>query len=165
MSALAGELGIEWRLLLTQGVNFFVLLAVLTVFAYRPLLKLLEERRKKIEFGLAGAEEARRRLAEIDAEKQKTLAAAEREAVGRIEEAEREAKVRAAQLTRQADEKAAAILEDAAKTAERQRRTALAELEREAAGLIKSALVSTVELAPDSVDEALIAKAAAALKS
>ncbi len=165
MNALAEQLGVEWRLLLTQGVNFFVLLAALTILVYRPLLKLLEERRKKIELGLEGAAEVRRRLAEIEAEKAKTRSAAQREAVGLIAAAEREAKARGAELVRQANARTASLLADAAETAERRRLSALAELEREAAGLVKSALVKTVELDPDAVDEELVRKAVASLKS
>jgi len=61
MSALFTQLGINWKLLLAQGINFGLLLVVLAKFVYRPLLKLMKEQREKIEFGLKGAEEAAKR--------------------------------------------------------------------------------------------------------
>ena len=164
MTGLAEQLGVEWRLLLTQGVNFFVLLAALTVLVYRPLLKLLEERRQKIELGLRGAEEIERRLREIEEEKAGVLGAAEREAVARMNAAETDAKARGADIVKTAQAKSESLLAEAAQTRERTRLAALAELEREAAGLVKSALVKTVGLDPDSVDEALVRKAVGSLK-
>lgn len=165
MSGLAEQLGIEWRLLLTQGVNFFVLLAALSFLVYRPLLRMLKERRKKIELGLKGAEEVRRRLDEIKAERAQARAAAEREVVALIAASEREAKSRGDELVKTANAKAATLLAEAAKTAERKRLAALAELRGEAAGLVKSALIKAVGLEPDAVDEKLIRKAVESLTS
>lgn len=165
MSELAEQLGVEWRLLLTQGVNFFVLLAALSILVYRPLLRILKERRKNIELGLKGAEEVRRRLDEIKAERAQARAAAEREVAALIAAAEREAKIRAEELVKTANARAAALMAEAAKTAERKRLAALAELRGEAAGLVKSALIKAVGLEPDAVDEELIRKAVESLPS
>ena len=45
--------------LLFQIINFFILVAILAKFAYKPLLKVLEERRNKIESDLDAAAQAR----------------------------------------------------------------------------------------------------------
>ena len=42
------KLGIDWRLLLAQTVNFLIVLGVLTAFVYRPFLALLDQRRERI---------------------------------------------------------------------------------------------------------------------
>ena len=65
MEALA-NLGIDWKLLLAQVVNFVVVLLVLRRFAYQPMLRLLDERTHKIEKGLADAESATRKLGEME---------------------------------------------------------------------------------------------------
>ena len=49
MSELFSKLGIDWKLLIAQIINFLVLLFVLYKFAYRPILSMLEKRTKKIE--------------------------------------------------------------------------------------------------------------------
>ena len=66
MNALLDQLGIDWKLFLSQAVNFFILLGVLTFFVYKPLMKVLKERTQKIKTGLEKAEEADIRLKEID---------------------------------------------------------------------------------------------------
>ncbi len=55
MQELFTKLGIDWRLLIAQIINFTVLLFVLYRFLYRPMLSLLEKRRKKIEKSLEEA--------------------------------------------------------------------------------------------------------------
>src|SRR3989344_5394575 len=45
---LLAKLGIDWKLLLAQVVNFGILLGVLTAFVYRPLLDLRDAPRKRI---------------------------------------------------------------------------------------------------------------------
>ena len=45
---LLSKLGIDWKLLLAQVVNFGMLLGVLAAFVYRPLLDLLDARRERI---------------------------------------------------------------------------------------------------------------------
>ena len=60
------QLGIDWKLFLSQTVNFFILLIVLTFFVYKPLIKIIKERNQKIKEGLDKAEEADIRLKEVD---------------------------------------------------------------------------------------------------
>lgn len=47
MSELFHTLGIDWRLLGAQVLNFAILAVLLTRFLYRPMVKLLDERREK----------------------------------------------------------------------------------------------------------------------
>ena len=49
---LLSQLGIDWKLFLSQAVNFFILLLVLTFFVYKPLIKIVKERNKRIKEGL-----------------------------------------------------------------------------------------------------------------
>lgn len=72
MSELLSKLGIDWKLLIAQIINFLVLLFVLYKFAYGPVLAMLDKRQKKIEKGLKDADEAHKKLAE-SAELQKEI--------------------------------------------------------------------------------------------
>ena len=65
MNELFEQLGINWKLFLSQTVNFFILLFVLRAFAYKPILEIIKKRKEKIEEGLAKAEEASVRLKEV----------------------------------------------------------------------------------------------------
>ena len=51
MSELLSQLGIDPKLLLSQGVNFGLVIIILTFLVYKPLVKILNERKQKIEFG------------------------------------------------------------------------------------------------------------------
>ena len=164
MSELIHQFGIDWKLLIAQGANFFILLAVLTIFVYRPLVRLMEERRKKIEFGLKGAEEAEKRLGEIEEIKIHKIAEADKKAVEIIGEAEKKAGKRVTEILTEADKKADSILIEAEKTSERKKQEELERLSKEANSLIKEAIIKTVELDPKAIDETLIAKAAASIK-
>ncbi|MEK9178109.1 MAG: ATP synthase F0 subunit B, partial [Patescibacteria group bacterium] len=61
-AGIIGQLGINWKLFLSQAVNFFILLIVLRAFVYKPLIQVIEKRNKKIKEGLEKAEEADVRL-------------------------------------------------------------------------------------------------------
>ncbi|MDO8573151.1 MAG: F0F1 ATP synthase subunit B [Candidatus Daviesbacteria bacterium] len=60
------QFGINPVLLLAQVVNFLVLLFILKKFLYKPILKVLGERKQKIEDSLKNAEEIEKRLAETN---------------------------------------------------------------------------------------------------
>ena len=165
MSELLSQLGINFKLLLSQGVNFFIVLVVLTVFIYRPLLKLLGERRKKIEMGLKGAEEAERRLAQIEAVKDAKLREGERTAFEMIKKAEENARLREGEILESAEKKAEDALKKAREIEEQRRIEALSSLASEARGIVREALAKAVSLNPNAVDEALIGGAVEELKN
>ena len=159
MSTLLHKLGIDWKLLISQGVNFLILLVVLTKFVYRPLIRIMKERAEKIHKGLEDAEEAKRRLVSIDAIKTQKLAEADKSAVEVIAKAEEVGKKRYQEILMQADARAADVLQEADRVAEHKKIEGLNTLTREARGLIKEAIIKTTEADPQAIDEALIEKA------
>jgi len=74
------QFGINPILLAAQVVNFFILLFILKKFLYKPILRVLEERKKKIEDSLKNAEEIERKLQLTEDEKEKILAKTSQEA-------------------------------------------------------------------------------------
>ncbi len=92
------KLGIDWKLLIAQALNFVILLWVLRRYAYQPILKALEARTKKIEQGLKDAALSQEKLrSSVEAEKQ-LLAAAREEARDILLQAEQAAKKRDAMM-------------------------------------------------------------------
>ncbi|MEK7554807.1 MAG: hypothetical protein AAB518_02370, partial [Patescibacteria group bacterium] len=81
MSELIEKLGIDWKLLLAQGANFLIILAVLRFTLYKPLIRILAERRAKIDQGLRDAAQAGKRLGEVEVLGKERLATVEKEAV------------------------------------------------------------------------------------
>lgn len=164
MSELLHQLGIDWKLLVAQGVNFLILLGVLTVFVYRPLVRVMEERRKKIELGLKGAEEVERRLKEAEAVKLVKMAEGDKAAAEMVGAAEKEGRKRLGELLAEAQKKAEGVMKEAAVVAEHKKLEELKKLDAEATGLIREAIVKTVELDPAKVDEKLASRAFYAAK-
>lgn len=159
MQQLLGQLGINGSLLLSQAVNFALLLIVLRVFAYKPLLKLLHDRRAKIEGGLAKAEEAERRLHEVDELGKEKIKHAEAEAVGILKKTETDAKTLEEKLLAEAKRHEEEAVESTAVRLRSQEEESRRAMEKEAAALVRLAITRTVELAPEKIDDALIAKA------
>ena len=65
---------------LVSAINFLLLLAIIWMFAFKPLAKTLDDRKAAIEQGLKDAEQARRDRESAEAERVATLAEARREA-------------------------------------------------------------------------------------
>jgi F-type H+-transporting ATPase subunit b len=164
LSELFSQLGIDPKLLLAQGVNFLILLVVLTRFVYKPLIKLIEERRAKIELGVKGGERAEKIIKEAEEEKSGIIKKADTEAVAIISGAEKTAQKKAAEIAHQADLKAQQALREAMLIAERKEKEEMARVADEARQLVKDAIIRTVELRPEQVDEKLIDEALKAVK-
>lgn len=77
---LLDKLGIDFRILIAQIVNFFVLLFVLYKFAYKPILRALENRTKRIEQSLKDAKNIEVRLQEGETAFQAKITEAEKKA-------------------------------------------------------------------------------------
>jgi F-type H+-transporting ATPase subunit b len=101
------ELGIEWRMLLAQLINFSIVFFLLWRFAYRPVFAMLEARRQKIAEGMANAEKIKAQLAKTETDRQAVLAQAgdlankmieeARAAAGRVREVETQKAIAAAE--------------------------------------------------------------------
>ena len=57
------ELGFNLPSLIAYVVNFVILLAILSIFAYRPLLRLMDQRAERIRESLEAADQARQEAA------------------------------------------------------------------------------------------------------
>ena len=73
------QLGIDWKLLIAQIINFLVLLFLLNKFLYKPIIKALAERTKKIDTSLKQAQEIEQSLAQTKAKEEEILAQARSE--------------------------------------------------------------------------------------
>ena len=84
------DFGVQPVLLAAQVVNFLILLFILKKLLYGPLLKVLAERKKKIEDSLKNAEEIEKRLLQIEEDKEKILTKATEEAQKLLDETKKE---------------------------------------------------------------------------
>ena len=133
MSQLFAAFGVNWHLLLIQGINFAILLFILWRFLYTPLLKMIDDRREKIAEGVKTAEAANKRLEDAKKESGEIVGSAAREAEGLVASARTRAEEREGEIVKAAETRAQSILKDATARAEEAKRQALLESEREIA--------------------------------
>lgn len=86
------KLGIEPVQLLTQAINFTIMMVILTKFLYGPVVRALEARKKKIEEGLAAAEKMKLEAEKTEKKKEEILSRARQEARAIVEAAKKEGK-------------------------------------------------------------------------
>ena len=115
------EFGLDLGLLLSQMVNFGLLVLILSLVLYKPVLKKLEERAAKIRKGLEDAQEAERLRQEAEEYYRTEMERARREAREVIERATRTAHQQRQEILAQARNDAHELLMRAQQQAQRQR--------------------------------------------
>ena len=83
----AETFGWNWKLFLSQVISFCIVAYLLQRFAYKPILAVLQERRRMIEEGQINAEKIKKELAEAEKRYQEILAKANADAQRMIDEA------------------------------------------------------------------------------
>jgi F-type H+-transporting ATPase subunit b len=132
----ARQFGVNWPHFMAQVISFAIVAFALHRFAYRPILKALENRRRRIAESLANAEKIKVQLAETEAARQKVLQEASVQATKLIEEARAAAaKVQEAE-TQKAIAAAEQIIAKAREAAAQDHARMLAELRREIGRLV-----------------------------
>ena len=130
------ELGIHWKILAAQTINFSIVLFVLWRFAYRPVFAMLEARRQKIADAMADADKIKVELAKTQADRKAVLAQAGDQANELIEGA----RIAAARVREVETQKAIAAAEQivtkAREAAAQDHARMLAELKREVGRLV-----------------------------
>jgi F-type H+-transporting ATPase subunit b len=157
---LLSQLGINWGIFLSQAFNFAILLAVLTFFVYKPLIKVLDERSKKIKEGLDKAQEADARLKEVDEISKEKIKTAEHKSVEIIRLTSQKAKILEQDMMQKMEEKQRQIALETEKMAKKQKEDAEKQVLSNAVALVRDLIVKTVELSPKDIDDKLIKKAA-----
>jgi len=128
--------GVDGPHLIAQIISFCIVCFILYRFAYKPILKMLEERRQQIAQGIANAEQIKAELARTEAQRKEVMMQANAEATKFIEEA----RAAAARLTEQEAQKAIAaaelILAKAREASAQDYASMLADLKREVGRLV-----------------------------
>lgn len=136
MSELFAAFGVDWRLLVINLINFGLMLFVLWYFLYEPILRVLEDRRKKIAEGVRKAEEAAQALQEIETNRTDMLAQAGKEADSVISEARAAGAQKQRDIVTAAETTAAGVIKEAQREAVELKEAALRESKQEVAKLI-----------------------------
>lgn len=128
-------LGVNLPSLIAQIINFTLLLIILRVVAYKPVLRLLDERKRRIQEGLQAAEESKRRLAQAEEEAKAQIDMARQEGQALIGQAQQIAARIQGEGREQARQEAEQLLERARGEIRLERDGAIAQLRQEFADL------------------------------
>ncbi|MCH7510816.1 MAG: F0F1 ATP synthase subunit B [Chloroflexi bacterium] len=143
-------LGFNLPGLVSQLVNFAILMVVLRLFLYRPLLNLLDQRRQRIQEGLDRAEEAARQASSSEEEARRIMEEARvegREAAARAQEAAQRLREELEQRARQDAEQ---IVSRARDELQAERDRAIQELQQQFADLTITAAERVLEQSIDA---------------
>ena len=114
------EFGLDLGLLISQMVNFGLLALLLYIVAYKPLLRKLEERARKVKKGADDAERAEKLAAEAEEYYNGELERARREARDVVERATRGAEQQREEIMAQARQEAHELIMRAQQQAQRE---------------------------------------------
>jgi F-type H+-transporting ATPase subunit b len=155
-----GALGFDGQAFLIQLITFVLAYLLLRRYAFKPILKILHERRETIESGVKLGEQMRQEKAELADKVERTLHEARQEADGIIAGAQDSGR----QAVREAEEKARAkaegVMSEARQNLAQEKARARQQLEKEVAGLVADATQAIIEEKIDpQKDAALIERA------
>lgn len=155
-----GALGLNLSSFLIQLGTFIIAFLVLRKWAFKPILKVLNERRETIEKGVSLGEQMQKDQAEMEAKVAEALRAARVEADKIIADASDRGRQAVAEAEAKAKEKAEAIINSGQERIEQDVKLARDRLEKEMAGLVAEATEAvTGEKIDTKKDAGLIDKA------
>jgi F-type H+-transporting ATPase subunit b len=134
--SIASTFGVDWPHLGAQIISFSIVCALLYKLAYKPVLRVLEERRQQIALGLANTEKINAALANIEVQRKEVLATAQGEATQIIADAREVARRLNEQETQRAVVAAEQIMLRARDAAAQEHTRMMADLRREVGRLV-----------------------------
>ena len=133
---IANTFGVDWPHLGAQIISFGIVCVLLQRFAYKPVLKMLEQRRQQIAQGLVDTEKIKTELARTEVQRHEVMLQADAQATKLIEEARASAARLLEQETQKAISAAEQIIVKAREAADQEHARMLVELKREVGRLV-----------------------------
>lgn len=141
MNELITNLGIDWRLLVAQIINFLILLAILYKFLYKPVLAMFEKRTAAIEKSLEDAKKIEENLKAAEAARDAKIMEARDEGRKIVEKAREVAEAQSNEIV----EKGRAAVEAAVKQSKEQIIAEKSKMLEDAKGKISELVFVAVE--------------------
>lgn len=130
------KLGVDLKLLIANIINFALLLWILGRFVYKPVLALLEKRRKMVEKSVEDAKQAEALLADIEKTRLEAISKIKIQSVQMLEKAAKRTEVVKKQITDTAHKEASLMIEQAKYQIAMEKSRMMKEMELEVAQLI-----------------------------
>jgi F-type H+-transporting ATPase subunit b len=136
---IAQNFGVDWPQLIAQIVSFSIVCFLLQRFAYKPVLNMLEQRRKQIEEGVVNTKKIADELAQAEARRKEMLAQTNEQINKLLEEARAAAARVKDEETQNAVAAAEEVLAKSREAAQQDYARMLADLKRELGRLVVQA--------------------------
>ncbi len=160
MSSLFSNLGINWMLLLAQIINFAILFVVLTKFLYKPILKMLADRKNRITEDLEKSKNLEIRIHEAESAQEEILASARHEGEKIIKQSEKNANEIKNAVIKEASSESEKIIRDAKKQIEDDRQKTIGELKKEIGSLVSLSVEKALgDVADKNIQNKLVEQA------
>ena len=142
-------LGINLPSLVLHTINFVVLLALLTRFLYKPVMRVLDDRAARIKESMERAEAIKTQFIQAEADVRASLDKARKEGQAIVDQATRIAEQMRAQARQEAQTEADKIVAKAREQLDLERKQVVSELRREMADLVVAAAGKVIRRSMD----------------
>lgn len=151
-----GALGINGQAFLIQLITFLLVFWVLRRYAFKPILRLLNERHKLIEGGVVLGEEMKKQKSELDKQVSSELHKARAEADGIIAAAKQQSRGIISQSEESAQAKAKNIIDEAHETIKLETQRTRKRLEKDLVGLVSEVTEAIISEKLDPKKDAVL---------
>ncbi len=151
-----GALGIDGKALVIQAITFLLAFWVLQHWAFKPIVHIMEQRRKTIEDGVTLGEQMKKDKAALEAKVADELAKARKEADGIIADANEAARSAIREAEENAAKKADAIVKEGQDKAASEMQRARKQLESQIVGWVSDATEAIIGEKVDATKDAAI---------
>lgn len=155
MDSFINTFHIDWKIILTQAINFGVVLGVFYFFALKPLKKIMKERKERIEKGLVDAKHNELALELTKKESEEILAKVRNEGHEIWKEAKEDAEIKKQKMLDEAKIEVQSMLDNTRKILETEKARILDEAKTEVVSLVVRA---TEKILEDNVDHSFTDK-------
>lgn len=150
MESIISTFHIDWKIIIAQAVNFAIVFAVLYQYALKPLNKLMDERRDKIEKGVSDAKANAETLKRTKEEHEAVLSKARGEAEAIFQAGKKDAETKKTEMLEKTKLEVSTMIENGKKTLEVEKNKMVEEARKEIANL---AIQATEKLLQGKLDK------------
>ena len=144
-------------LLIAQIINFAILAFVLTKFLYKPIMKMLDDRKNRIAEDLEKSKTLEMKIVEAGTAKEDLLAEARRQGEKMIKQSEKNASEIKEAMVKEAGAEVSKMRDDAKRSLETDRQKTMDELKKELGSLVSLSVEKALgDVADKSVQEKLV---------
>ena len=136
MEEITKTFGVNWKLLIAQGVNFIIVMAILWYFVAKPLIKMMDKRSSEIKDGLDKSEKIKVEYQKLDEMKLEKVAEGEEEADKIVAQVNKEVEKIRQEKLKEVERQANQIIEEAKTKITDERREMQQEVKEELAELV-----------------------------